>query len=346
MTQWASHAFGNGVVIRHPDPSHLAPKVTLWSDLELGDTTFASVPEGWELTLAELPVDRLEYLVSVDGDMRLDATQPLVVDGAFGEHSWLPLQDYVEPEWLTWPRIEGETDTATLQDTPVGAIDLTVWAPAGALVDEPLPLLLSHDGPEMSRYGGLINYVAAAIGAGVLPRMRVALLHPGARNERYAANPAYTKALTEDVIPHLLSACPSAHPPVIMGQSLGALAALHAAWTSPTVFGGLFLQSGSFFTPDLDPQESGFEYWTEITSFVRTVFDARAARPHGPRMALVCGTAEENYGNNRLMSAHLSLVGVDLTWGEVRDGHTWTCWRDTLHPHLTELLTTVWRAPS
>jgi enterochelin esterase-like enzyme len=342
VSEWASHAVEGGVVIRHPDPGHAASTVTLWSDLELDDTTFAAVPEGWELTLSDLPVDRLEYLVAVDGDMRLDATQPLRVDGAFGEHSWLPLAGYSEPSWLGWPRIEGESDDARLEDTPVGAIDLTVWAPAGSLVDEPLPLLLSHDGPEMAAYGGLLDYVASGIEAGILPRMRVALLHPGARNERYAANPAYTKALTEDVIPHLLAVCPTEHPPVIMGQSLGALAALHAAWTAPTAFGGLCLQSGSFFTPDLDPQESGFEWWTEITSFVRTVFDAQSARPDAPRMALVCGSAEENYANNRLMAAHLSLTGVHLTWGEVRDGHTWTCWRDTLHPHLTDLLTAVW----
>ena len=43
---------------------------------------------------------------------------------------------------------------------------------------------------------------------------------------------------------------------MLTGQSLGALAALHAAWNQPDTFGGLFLQSGSFFTHDLDPQES------------------------------------------------------------------------------------------
>jgi enterochelin esterase family protein len=195
----------------------------------------------------------------------------------------------------------------------------------------------------MAAYGGLTDFVAAMVQAGELPRMRVALVAPGPdRNARYAANPAYTKALTEDVLPHLLAACPTEDAPVIMGQSLGALAALHCAWTTPTLFGGLFLQSGSFFTPDLDPQESGFAFWTEITSFVRTVFDAQEARPNAPWMALVCGSAEENYANNRLMAAHLGLVGVELTWGEVRDGHTWTCWRDTLHPHLTGLLRRVW----
>jgi enterochelin esterase-like enzyme len=130
--------------------------------------------------------------------------------------------------------------------------------------------------------------------------------------------------------------------PVLMGQSLGALAALHAMWTSPATWGGVFLQSGSFFTADLDPQESGFEYWRELTGFVASVHAASQAAPGAPPATLVCGTAEENHANNVAMRDHLAAVGVEVGWGEVRDGHTWTCWRDTLDPHLTDLLTRVW----
>ena len=57
---------------------------------------------------------------------------------------------------------------------------------------------------------------------------------------------------------------------------------------------------------------------------------------------LTCGTAEENHANNLAMRDQLSRVGVETGWGEIRDGHTWTCWRDTLDPHLTDLLTRVW----
>ena len=113
----------------------------------------------------------------------------------------------------------------------------------------------------------------------------MALLTPGARNERYAANPAYAATLVDHVVPFLAKTWPSPVAPVLMGQSLGALAALHAAWTSPGIFSGLFLQSGSFFTPELDPQESGFEYWSEVTGFVATVLAAagRGTRRAGDR---------------------------------------------------------------
>ncbi len=79
-----------------------------------------------------------------------------------------------------------------------------------------------------------------------------------------------------------------------------------------------------------------------MTGFVATVHAATRAAPGAPPVTLTCGTAEENYANNVAMRDRLAAVGVETGWGEVRDGHTWTCWRDTLDPHLTDLLTRVW----
>ena len=334
------------IAFRLPDADGAATSVRLWCDLDLGDTAFAPVAGGWALDLPvggadDVAIDRIEYLFDVDGTLGLDPGNPLWVPGAFGDHSWLPLAGYSAPAWLDVEPAAGQRVTATVTDTPVGTVDLEVWAPADAGDHEVLPLLISHDGPEMDAYGDLTRYVGAAVTAGRLPRMRVALLAPGARNERYAANPAYAAALVDHVVPFLAKACPSPVAPVLMGQSLGALAALHAAWTSPGVFSGLFLQSGSFFTPDLDPQESGFEYWAEVTGFVATVLAAEVAAPGVPAIAIGCGTAEENCANNRLLADHLRRTGADVTWSEVRDGHTWTCWRDLLDPALTDLIRKV-----
>jgi len=331
---------------RLADPDGLAEAVTLWCHLDLADTTFARVPGGWELDLpfgAQGPaVDRVEYLFDVDGTLGLDPGNPLTVAGAFGDHSWLPLPGYATPAWLDDRRVEGRRTTAAVAGTPVGTVDLELWSPADAPADEPLPLLLAHDGPEMDRYGDLTGFVAAGIATGRLPRLRVALLVPGERNARYAANPAYAASLTDHVLPHLDTRAPSLGPPVLMGQSLGALAALHVAWTSPGAFAGLLLQSGSFFTEDLDPQEAGFEHWASVTNFVSTVLDAERAAPGAPVVAFTCGSAEENLANNRLMADHLAAMGVEVSWAQVRDGHTWTCWRDLLDPPLTDLVHRVW----
>jgi enterochelin esterase family protein len=333
---------GDDVVIRYDDPRHAARHVGVWAHLPLGDAGMRRVLGGWEVRLSDLPVDRLEYLLDVDGDLRVDEPNPRRTGGPFGDHSWIPLPAYREPEWLTRETIPAERTPLSIARTPAGRIDLEIWSPADAAGDRPLPLLISHDGPEMDAYGGLTSYVGALVAEGRLPPMRVALVAAGPRNQRYAADPAYARALTNVVLPAITEVAPTDGRPVLMGQSLGALSALHIAWTSPGVFAGLLLQSGSFFTPALDPQESGFEYWHEVTGFVASVRAAEQAAPDSPAVTLTCGTAEENYANNLQMREVLTQVGIETAWGEVRDGHTWTCWRDTLDPHLTDLLTKVW----
>ena len=324
---------GDVVVVRLPDPEGVASKVSLWSDLELGDTTFEQVEGGWELRLTDLPVDRLEYLLDVDGDLAPDPTNPQTVGGAFGDHSWVALDGYRPPAWLDAPKVSGELrDLSELSD-----VDVVVWEPPGAE-----HLLLAHDGPEMAAYGGLIEFVAASIAAGTIPPTRVALLDPGPRNQRYSANPEYAATLSDQVVPALLAAAPTVSYPVLLGQSLGGVAALHAAWTTPRRYAGLLIQSGSFFTPELDPQESGFEYWDEVTGFVASLLAATQAAPDAPAVAMTCGSAEENLANNLLMRDHLRRTGLDVTWGETSQAHTWTCWRDLLDPHLTDLIRRVW----
>ena len=334
---------GNDVLVRYADPGHLASAVGVWTHLPLGDIVMHQVVGGWEVRLTDLPVDRLEYLLDVGGDLRPDPSNPRLAGGPFGDHSWIPLPAYREPDWLGRTSGEGPRTALTLSRTGAGRIDAEIWSPADAGAEEALPLLISHDGPEMDAYGELTAYAGAMIAAGTLPPLRVALVSPGSRrNQRYAANPRYARALATRLLPALTDAAPTSHPPVLMGQSLGALASLHAVWTTPHLFAGAFVQSGSFFTADLDPQESGFEHWQQVTGFVASVHAAEQAAPGAPPMTLVCGTAEENHANNVAMRDHLATIGIDTAWGEVRDGHTWTCWRDTLDPHLTDLLTRVW----
>jgi enterochelin esterase-like enzyme len=333
---------GDDVIVRYDDPHHDATHVGVWAHLPLGDTAMRRVPGGWEVRLTDLPVDRLEYLLDVDGALQVDRSNPRRTGGPFGDHSWIPLPAYREPDWLGRPGIDATRTPLSISRTPVGRVDLELWAPTDARTSDHLPLLVCHDGPEMDAYGALTTYVGALVAEGRLPRMRVALVAPGARNQRYAADPAYARALTTRVLSTIRDQVQVEGRPVLMGQSLGALAALHAAWTTPGVFAGLLLQSGSFFTPQLDPQESGFEFWPEVTGFVASVRAAERPDPDAPVVTLTCGTAEENHANNVALHAHLTEIGLETGWGEVRDGHTWTCWRDSLHPHLTDLLTTVW----
>ncbi|GAA2384540.1 enterochelin esterase [Dactylosporangium salmoneum] len=182
--------------------------------------------------------------------------------------------------------------------------------PAGRAV------LVAHDGPEYERVAGLTRLFA---------RHYVVLLSPGKRAEWYSANPAYAAALVGAVLPGLPPG-----PVVGLGASLGGLALLHAEVSYPGRFAGLFLQSGSFFTAELDPQESGFPWFSRIAGFVAGV------GPVAARVVLTCGRDEENLANNRAMADRL---GAPLL--EVPGGHAMTTWRDALDPHLHRLLQEV-----
>jgi enterochelin esterase-like enzyme len=334
---------GAEVVFRLADPEHRLGGVRLWTELAVPaeQSEFEAVEYGWELRLSRPSVYRMEYLFDVAGTGTMtDPTNPRVVAGAFGEHSWLPLPGYVEPSWLTAEPVDANLAPLPVKATPVGPIDVQVWAPDGIAADFELPLLLSHDGPEFASYAGLTHYVGAMVASGALPSLRLALIRPRARNLWYAANPAYATALTQRVLPAVSKAYASRQP-VMMGASLGALAVLHAEWTHPGTFAGLFLQSGSFFTPETDPQESDFEHYAEVTGFVSSVLGATEP-PSRPQVALTAGTPEENVHNNRVMAAHLAELGLDVTFDETPDMHNFTAWRDVLDPSLTNLLQRTW----
>jgi enterochelin esterase family protein len=342
MPDVVSAVEGAEVVFRLGDPSHAFAGVKLWQELGLAAELleFKPVDYGWELRLPRPSVHRMEYLFDIaDLGMRTDPTNPRLVGGAFGEHSWLPLPGYVEPAWVTSTPIPS-TLTPLEVDSPVGEVDLQVWAPEGIAPTFELPLLLAHDGAEFASYAGLTHYAGAMVAGSVLPPFRLALIHPSARNLWYAANPQYGDALTQYVLPAIKAQYRSRRP-VMMGASLGALAALHAEWHHPGTFDGLFLQSGSFFTPETDPQESSFEFYSQVTGFVQQVLTATAA-PSTPLIGMTAGSPEENVHNNRVMAARLTELGLRVEFAETPDMHNFTAWRDVLDPELTDLLRRAW----
>src|SRR4029450_8920360 len=178
----------------------------------------------------------------------------------------------------------------------------------GAILDR---MLVVHDGPEYDKLADLGQFANAVIADGRVHPFHLVLLGPAARNEWYSANPAYARALTHDVLPRVRAelGIGAGHPVIGMGTSLGALAMLHAQRTDPYSFAGLFLQSGSFFQPRLDPQESAFPWFARITRFTRGL-----DRPGGRavRIVMTCGRAEENLSNNKKTARTLSHHGYQV----------------------------------
>lgn len=345
-----SRVDGAEVVFLHLDPDHQLTGVRLWQDLGIAatDLAFAPVPDGWELRLPRPTAHRIEYLFETrDADggtsSALDLGNPLVVPGPLGEHSVLELPGYTAPPWLDAPTVESRTEPMTVADTTIGRLELLVWSPADAEPDEQLPVLVAHDGPELATYAALATYAGALVDSGALPRMRLALVGPGERSVWYSAELDYAGALVHRVLPAVRETYACAPDVVLAGASLGGLAALHAEWSHPGTFAGLFCQSGSFFTADTDPQEAEFSGFAAVTAFVQRVLDAKTP-PSTPYVGLTCGSEEENVHNNRVLAAQLDALGFEVSFAESPDTHNFTAWRDVLDPHLTTLLQRVWRA--
>jgi enterochelin esterase-like enzyme len=332
----------SGIVFVLADNYRRLGGVRLEQELGLGGVAFTRERTQWWLRVPRPPVDRMEYLFEIEDanghrSTITDPGNPLRAPGAFGDKSVLEFPDYHAPDWLKAPVIEGvERDLAV--GAPLLGSELTgvLWAPAELPEDEPAPLLVVHDGPEFASLGGFTQYLAAMIAAGELPPVRAALLAPGERNDWYSANPAYSETLMSRLLPTL----PAATVRIGVGVSLGALAMLHAHRTQPPGFDGLFLQSGSFFVPELDGQESGFSGFTAVTEFVGSVLESAHDAAPVPT-AITCGVAEENLANNQRMARCLTELGYPMSMQTVRDAHNYVAWRDALHPHLTELITKV-----
>ncbi|MEU8663194.1 alpha/beta hydrolase [Actinoplanes philippinensis] len=320
----AGGAWCEGAVLRfrYADPHHRLAGVRLWSSAIKADLAFRADLGAWELRCERPPVRRLDYhfeLTGPAGDR--DETGP----------AELRCPGYQEPDWLTAAPAAGAWRRVRLS-----GLTARVWSPAAG-TDR---VLVAHDGPEYAHRGRLADYTASAIGSGRVRPYHLVLLEPGsARDRDYSADPGYARFLALEALPRIRARL-GAGPVIGTGVSLGALAMAHAQWRFPESFAGLFLQSGSYFQARLDRQESGFRFFRRIVRFTGLV--RRSKNGPGIPVTLTCGAAEENLANNRDMADALRGQGYAVAFAEYPDAHTWTGWRDALHPHLTGLLRRVW----
>jgi enterochelin esterase-like enzyme len=346
----------NLVTFRFADADHDLAGVSLSQQLARPRTgppfDYYENSGAWELDFPRYDAARMEYqleLIYKDGDHELicDPENPRRVPGPFGDKSVLEFPGYGSPAWVD---AEVERPGITKQQVISSRIlrtqtEVTIWQPADSEADEALPLLIAHDGPEYGHYSSLLHLLNVFTEKGELPRLRAVLLPPlGDRNETYSASAGYSRALAHEIVPQLTELAPT--PPgrrsrIGMGASLGALAMLHAHRTSPATFGGLYLQSGSFFRQRFDKQEAGFPRFRRISRFVGRVYSA-AEWSHPVRVTMTCGTVEENLQNNEAMHEALRAQGYDIVFTRNRDAHNWISWRDTYDPYLTDLLREMW----
>jgi enterochelin esterase-like enzyme len=317
-------------------------------DAIAGSRTFRRSGSGWALSIPRPDLDRLEYrLVVTDrsGTTQVicDRENPELTRTVFGDRSVGLMPGYQRPPWMR--RVDraapGTLTELAFKDELIGEIPIQIWSPSSLPVARPAPLLMCHDGPEYATLASLTQYAAAMVDAGTLPAFRIALLQPLDRDAWYAANPDYVAAELA-ALDAIVESHPTLGTPVVMGASMGGLAALLVALTAGSRFAGVFSQSGSFFTPELDPQEASYPYFTDVTNAVAGIAH-REPGGHRLRIGMTCGSHEENLANNELMAHHLRRLGHRVEFAKVRDLHNFTAWRDSLDPTLTDLLRSVWR---
>ena len=329
-----------------PDPEGRLTAARLYQEVQ-GEQRLLEMARhdgGFELWLDRPAVRRMEYVFDVthtDGSTtrELDPGNDVDIDGVFGRKSVIEFPGYQAPHWLD----EGTepvdpVELAVESDWLAAAVPVRLWHAPGTPPDQPLPLLVVHDGYEFETYSSITTWAAAAVARGWVRPFRLALLHPVERIGWYSANPAYADTLVRDVLPAIIEAAPIDERPALMGASLGALAALHAHLLHPGIFSGLFLQSGSFFT-ELPPGREVSLH--AIPPFMADVHAAAVLAEPVPTV-LTVGVIERNLANVRRMVTTLSARGYDVHLHEMPDGHNYTAWRDALDPHLTGLLARLW----
>lgn len=305
----------------------------------------------WGLTLPPSTLDRIEYRFEITWRHRveriLDPRNPHIVAGVFGPRSVALRTGYAAPDFAD--TVAGGTlEPSVVDGTTALPVPVTVWSPPGIAHRTPAPLLLAHDGPEYAEYAGLLRFSTYHIASGALPPHRIALLHPGHRDDWYSGSRAYLETVTGPVLTTLTNRYAVRSPVVVMGASLGGLTALLVALAESRGagrIGGVFAQSGSFFTPRTDGQEHRFPYFPRIAAYVDVV--GRMPAVERPLVVgMTCGALEENAGNNREVAQTLRRCGHTVSYREVADLHTYTGWRDSLEPGLLEVLDLVWSGRS
>ena len=289
----------------------------------------------WYLTL-ELPDHaRVEYKFEIErdghGEWIDDPLNPLRTHNPFGQNSVLRSWGYSTPDWT---RKGPEGPEGTVEEALIPSRHLTgirrvsLYLPPGFSGNATHHLIV-FDGGDYLRYGGIVPVLDNLINQGLIPPLVVALSHPEERLAEYSAHRGHAGFVAEELVPWMENRFRRIGRPVLMGASMGAVAALHAAVVFPMRFDGLVLQSGTFARfPGGGAARRVLE---PVVNFLKD-FDASAV-PH--RVFVSCGRFERLVVENRGMAERFRRAGREVGYVEAPDGHTWEGWRDRLREALT-----------
>lgn len=150
------------------------------------------------------------------------------------------------------------------------------------------------------------------------------------RFKELACNAEFWQAVIDELLPIVAEHHPVtrlASETLLVGQSLGGLAAFFASLFFPSRFGRALSQSGSF-------------WWRGLGSQQRSLIEhVRQNKPCNQEFILQIGAYEDSMlEDNQAMAEALHTAGHLCRYEEFNGGHDWVCWREAMVLCLKRLL--------
>ena len=326
-----------------------AERVDLLRWIHAGVDRVPLVPlPGTRLWLGSVGVEddgRFEYKLSVTRggheEWVLDPLNPATAEDPFGKNSVCRTFGYRRPPWsepqgAPAGRIEAiDVDSETFGERRAERL----YLPASHVPGEPLPLLIVHDGHDFVDYADLGICLDNLIHAGDIPPLVAALVQSGDRMEEYPRGRRHARYIARELLPaiesrHAIATEPSRR--VLLGASLGAVAALATLFRHPGVFGGAVLKSGTFILDEKALASRPHPVFQRTARLVRAL--RRAPQLPPTRAYVSTGELEGLADENRALAEFLDEHGVAVRFGSSWDGHHWHNWRDSLRDALMWVL--------
>lgn len=296
----------------------------------------------WAVTI-ELPKgSRIEYKFEViEGGKRhliLDPLNDVLARDPFGANSVCQGAGYKRP-WWTLKRPDarvGSLDKLHINSEIFKeARDLYIYKPARYRGNRRYPLLIVHDGIDYLKFADLKIVLDNLITSLEIPPLIAVMIQSPDRLLEYGAHDPHADFLANELLPYMNENYPLNDDPdhrAVMGASFGGVAALHAAWRYPGLYGRLLLQSGSYAFSDLG-RHNRSPVFDPVVRFMNE-FRETPGVP-SKRVYMSCGIYESLIYENRSLLPKLQAQGIDVRFEEARDAHNWENWRDRLRNGLS-----------